>query len=461
MALVQFAPYVYDQWGVSKPKFAIVNGTKKRVSGFKPLFKFYGVFPEILKKAIPTCCDSKSDIKYAKLLLEQHVDAEVEHEYDFSFPLYGKSMQDTMYQSNPFIPIIQAPSVALLVRSESVTSGNTKFIAKTIIGFWPMYLFILLIASSAGIIMWCLDRSKNEVQFPKPFINGAWEGLWWAFITMTTVGYGDRTPKSFFGRFFCILWIIFSIVIMSILSGYMNAVFSASTKKNFDMHGRKIGAVTGSAEFKFGLSQNADMQGYKLASEAFTQLQRHKSIEGMLIDNYIVNALGDYFKNYDVRTHEMIDHPITYGIRMAQGSEELEKCIRRYLRDHPQEVFDMLRKSLKPVKNPKDRENLQQKEAEKLFHQDKIINDVRLYGAILVASILFIGVCLQGITYCTHKLKEPTPSTVTHRVVIHTKWGFGAFQEIDNPLKELLEQYNSFQDGWVKKLKDIHEEHEE
>jgi hypothetical protein len=35
---------------------------------------------------------------------------------------------------------------------------------------------------------------------------------------------------------------------------------------------------------------------------------------------------------------------------MAQGSEELEKCIRRYLRDHPQEVFDMLRKSLKPVK---------------------------------------------------------------------------------------------------------------
>jgi hypothetical protein len=26
MALVQFAPYVYDQWGVSKPKFAIVNG---------------------------------------------------------------------------------------------------------------------------------------------------------------------------------------------------------------------------------------------------------------------------------------------------------------------------------------------------------------------------------------------------------------------------------------------------
>jgi hypothetical protein len=90
--------------------------------------------------------------------------------------------------------------------------------------------------------------------------------------------------------------------------------------------------------------------GYKLASEAFTQLQRHKSIEGMHIDNYIVNAVGDQLKNYDVRTHEMIDHPITYGIRMAQGSEELEKCIRRYLRDHPQEVFDMLRKSLKPVK---------------------------------------------------------------------------------------------------------------
>jgi len=32
------------------------------------------------------------------------------------------------------------------------------------------------------------DRLKNPDEFPRPFINGTWEGFWWAFVTMTTVG---------------------------------------------------------------------------------------------------------------------------------------------------------------------------------------------------------------------------------------------------------------------------------
>ena len=29
----------------------------------------------------------------------------------------------------------------------------------------------------------------NHVDFPKSFISGSLEGLWWSFVTMTTVGY--------------------------------------------------------------------------------------------------------------------------------------------------------------------------------------------------------------------------------------------------------------------------------
>ncbi len=120
-------------------------------------FTFYGLFPEVLKKGIPTCCHPKSDIRFAKLLLEQSVPAEVDpaNEYDFSFPLYGNSMEDTMYKSNAFIPVIQAPSVALLILNSKIT-GKTHFIATTIFKCWPMLLFITLMAGSSGIIMWCL-----------------------------------------------------------------------------------------------------------------------------------------------------------------------------------------------------------------------------------------------------------------------------------------------------------------
>ena len=37
------------------------------------------------------------------------------------------------------------------------------------------------------------DTRSNNQHFPTSFIHGAWEGVWWAFVSMTTVGYvSDR-----------------------------------------------------------------------------------------------------------------------------------------------------------------------------------------------------------------------------------------------------------------------------
>ena len=33
------------------------------------------------------------------------------------------------------------------------------------------------------------DTLRNPDEFPQSFLEGSWEGFWWAFITMTTVGY--------------------------------------------------------------------------------------------------------------------------------------------------------------------------------------------------------------------------------------------------------------------------------
>ena len=99
------------------------------------------------------------------MLFEQSVPAEVDpaKEYDISFPLYGDSMEDTMYKSNLFIPLVQVPQIALLVPKDDDISGKTHFIATTIFDAWPMFLFILLISCSSGIIMWCLVSSFYRV----------------------------------------------------------------------------------------------------------------------------------------------------------------------------------------------------------------------------------------------------------------------------------------------------------
>ena len=34
----------------------------------------------------------------------------------------------------------------------------------------------------------CQERNKNSSDFDPSFIEGSWDGLWWAFVTMTTLG---------------------------------------------------------------------------------------------------------------------------------------------------------------------------------------------------------------------------------------------------------------------------------
>jgi len=58
-----------------------------------------------------------------------------------------------------------------------------------------------------------------------PAIGSVWDGMWWAWVTMTTVGYGDVVPHSPAGRMFGALLILFGVVLLSMLTANMAAFF--------------------------------------------------------------------------------------------------------------------------------------------------------------------------------------------------------------------------------------------
>lgn len=51
-----------------------------------------------------------------------------------------------------------------------------------------------------------------------------WDGVWWAVSTMTTVGYGDLTPESDFGR-------VVAIAVMLVGIGFLTLVIGAASQR--------------------------------------------------------------------------------------------------------------------------------------------------------------------------------------------------------------------------------------
>ena len=64
----------------------------------------------------------------------------------------------------------------------------------------PDILVILLavccIAVIGGVFIWFMERYTPESTFPKEFSSGVLAGVYWAVVSMATVGYGDKVPKS-------------------------------------------------------------------------------------------------------------------------------------------------------------------------------------------------------------------------------------------------------------------------
>merc|ERR1719172_464261 len=78
-----------------------------------------------------------------------------------------------------------------------------------------------------------------ENKFPntnKEFFPSIPESFWWALFTMTTVGYGDRYPKSYEGKLVASVTMIFGILLialpMAIVGNKFQEVYMENMAKN-------------------------------------------------------------------------------------------------------------------------------------------------------------------------------------------------------------------------------------
>ncbi|SFN83455.1 transporter substrate-binding domain-containing protein [Salegentibacter flavus] len=75
-------------------------------------------------------------------------------------------------------------------------------------------LILLGVILLFGFLVWIFEHKKNKEEFG-PGARGILQGFWWSAVTMTTVGYGDKAPRTFGGRFIGLIWMFMAIVMIS------------------------------------------------------------------------------------------------------------------------------------------------------------------------------------------------------------------------------------------------------
>jgi polar amino acid transport system substrate-binding protein len=82
------------------------------------------------------------------------------------------------------------------------------------LAFLEIILLLIFVIFIFGFFLWIVERRHNKYQF-RPGLFGLFDGLWWSAVTMTTVGYGDKAPKSNLGKAIAIIWMFTAVIIIS------------------------------------------------------------------------------------------------------------------------------------------------------------------------------------------------------------------------------------------------------
>lgn len=136
--------------------------------------------------------------------------AEREAAFDFTHPFY---------QTGLSIAIPAAPEQGLITSLLSLLSWE----------FLSVVVSLGALLLGVGFVLWLFERKRNPEQFGGSSAEGIGSGFWWAAVTMTTVGYGDKAPVSLTGRIVALVWMFAGLIMVA---SFTAAITSSLTVSN-------------------------------------------------------------------------------------------------------------------------------------------------------------------------------------------------------------------------------------
>ncbi|MDI9243863.1 transporter substrate-binding domain-containing protein [Marinobacter sp. CHS3-4] len=180
--------------------------------------------------------------------------------FDFTHPFY---------QTGLSIAIPPAPEQGLMASLLGLLSWD----------FFKVVMSLGALLLGVGFVLWLVERKRNPEQFGGSAAEGIGSSFWWAAVTMTTVGYGDKAPVSLAGRFVALVWMFAGLIMVA---SFTAAITSSLTVNNLrsqiqgpeDLIQAKVATIANTASEEYLQDQRIRHEEYPNLTEAMMSVVR-------------------------------------------------------------------------------------------------------------------------------------------------------------------------------------------
>lgn len=242
------------------------------------------------------------------------VTAEREQRWDFSQPIADGGL-----------------SVLTTARDERSWWSKIGTVAG-VVGWFVLGLFVLLVL--AGHVIWLVERRRNP-DIPDDYLHGVPEAMWFAVVSVFTVGYGDHVPRSPIGRLVTVAFIILGVVAVSQFTATLASRLTAErlttpVQSVEDLGGRPVAVVAGTTSAEAMRRRPVEVvEAPDL--DAAGRLLLAGRVDAVVFDQPALKWFSKGAGNGRTAVVGGIFDPEYYGVAAADGSGLIERIDRALL----------------------------------------------------------------------------------------------------------------------------------
>ncbi len=259
------------------------------------------------------------------------VTAKREESIDFSQPFYESGLQ-------------------ILTSGGGGSFGDSMFeLVKNLFNLRLIGVFLLLLVTMLLIshLVWHYERKVNSGQWPEDYRAGMWESFWWTISTLLVGGADNKGPVGVGGRVIAIVWMLLSIVLVSLLTASFTTTLTVNTLKGDisgpgDLPGRKVATVRGSTAETWLTAKGAKVQPLPTVAECVQALNDGK-VQAVVYDAPVVQYEARKLHDDKLQMVGQMFERQNYAFALQQDSPLREKLNQALLKLSEQGVGNELR----------------------------------------------------------------------------------------------------------------------